>query len=130
MTFTFTCCQSDTTSIGCPTKRSAICDLCTRPSLCNPISTKAPKSVIFLTIPSKLIPIWRSLISIISAANDGGVRSSLGSCPGRCSSLITSANVSKPISYFSDRCAIDGFVIVRGSVTFFFGIWNSHSMRA
>lgn len=129
-TLTLTCCQSDTTSIGCPTKRSAICDLCTRPSLCNPISTNAQKSVMFLTIPSNCIPIWRSLISIISAANDGGVRSSLGSCPGRWSSLITSIRVSCPISYFSDRCAMDGLDIVSGSVTFFLGIWNSHSIKA
>gem|GEM_PF-2400542 len=83
ITFTFTCCHKDTTSIGCQTYLSAICDLCTSPSLCRPISTNAPNSVIFLTTHSSCIPILRSSISMMSAENAGGVRSSLGSCPGR-----------------------------------------------
>ena len=60
------------------------------------MSTKTPKSIIFLTVPSKIIPSLRSLISKISCLNSADLASSRGSRPGFLSSSIISTNVGSP----------------------------------
>ena len=71
--------------------------MCTNPSCFTPISTNAPKSVTFLTVPVNTIPSFKSSNFNTSALNTGFGISSLGSLPGFESSCIISFKVISPI---------------------------------
>ena len=62
------------------------------------MSTNAPKSVIFLTVPVNNCPSFKSSKLKTSLLNIGFGMSSLGSLPGFFNSLIISVNVNSPIS--------------------------------
>ena len=96
-THTFTTSPTFSTSEGCFINLSVICEMWTRPSWCTPISTNAPKSITFLTVPVSSIPVLRSLADIISCRKSGGGSSSRGSLPGLSSSFIISLSVGTPI---------------------------------
>ena len=49
--------------IGCFMYLSLICDMCISLLFFTPISTKAPKSITFRTVPFKIIPGFKSFIS-------------------------------------------------------------------
>ena len=59
-THTVTMSPTDTTSSGCFTKRLLSFEIWTSPSCLTPISTNAPKSTTFLTVPCSSIPCFKS----------------------------------------------------------------------
>ena len=64
-TLTMTCSPSDSSSETELTRWCASWEICTRPSTFGRISTKAPKSTIFLTVPRYNFPISTSKIQAI-----------------------------------------------------------------
>ena len=87
------------TSIGCLIYLVVILEICTKPSiLCPslsaiPISTNAPKSIMFLTVPSSSSPGCKSSKWSCSLFNSGLSKSSRGSRLGVLIYLITSSKV-------------------------------------
>lgn len=72
-------------------------DTCTSPSCLTPISTNAPKSTTFLTVPLSFIPSDKSSIDKTSDFKIGVSNSSRGSLFGAFKDLIISSNVGFPI---------------------------------
>ena len=62
------------------------------------MSTKAPKLVMFVTIPGKIIPSSRSSTSFTFGSNSKTSTCSLGSLPGFSSSFMISVSVGIPTS--------------------------------
>ena len=52
--FTFTISPTDTIVEGFLTNELLISEICTKPSCFTPISTNAPKSITFLTVPDSI----------------------------------------------------------------------------
>ena len=72
--------------------------MCTSPSCLTPISTNAPKSITFLTVPVNTIPSFKSSNFKTSFLKIGFGISSRGSLPGFDNSSTMSDNVISPIS--------------------------------
>ena len=62
------------------------------------MSTKAPKSMTFRTVPFSSMPTFRSLMSLMSLRSSGLGSSSRGSRPGFSSSAMMSRSVGTPIA--------------------------------
>ena len=71
--------------------------MCTSPSCLTPISTNAPKSTTFLTVPFNFMPLDKSSIDNTSDFKIGVSNSSLGSLLGAINDCIISFNVGSPI---------------------------------
>ena len=99
MTLTSTMSPTLTTSSGCLMNfLFVIWDMCTSPSWWTPMSTNAPKSITFRTVPFKIMPSFKSFISRTSVRRIGFGISSRGSRPGFSSSFTMSRSVISPIS--------------------------------
>ena len=61
----FTASPTDSTSSTLLTRSQANCDICTKPSRPGANSTKAPKSNIFVTLPSKTDPTSGSWVTAL-----------------------------------------------------------------
>src|SRR5699024_6099206 len=100
-TQTVTTSPTETTSIGCLTKRLANFEMWTNPSCPTPISTKAPKYTTFLTVPSISIPCSKSSNDNTFCFKIGCGKSSRKSRPGRLKAPMISRKVMTPTSNFS-----------------------------
>ncbi|MOA33040.1 hypothetical protein D3C78_1542990 [compost metagenome] len=107
MTFTLTMSPALTTSYGSLTNFSDSAEMCTRPSWCTPISTKAPKLVTLVTTPSSTMPGLRSFRLSTPSWNSAVLNSGRGSRPGLSSSLRMSVTVGRPkfssVNFFGSR---------------------------
>ena len=95
-TFTRTCWWMDTISLGSDTYFCASCERCIRPFSLIPMSTKAPKLVIFPTIPGSSIPMRKSSIVRTFLSNSNTLIGPRGSRPGFSSSCRISFKVGIP----------------------------------
>ncbi|MNN68206.1 hypothetical protein D3C81_1838950 [compost metagenome] len=91
-----TTCPALTTVCGSLTKVLDSAEICTRPSWCTPISTKAPKAATLVTTPSRIMSGRKSLISSTPSLKVAVVNSGRGSRPGFSSSFRMSVMVGIP----------------------------------
>ena len=95
-TLTLTMSPDFTTSRGSLMKVFDIAEMCTRPSWCTPISTKAPNAATLVTVPSRIMPFLRSFRVSTPSLNTAALKAGRGSRPGFSSSRRMSVTVGKP----------------------------------
>ncbi|MNN33874.1 hypothetical protein D3C81_1476490 [compost metagenome] len=107
MTLTLTTSPALTASRGSLMNFSDSAEMCTRPSWCTPMSTKAPKLVTLVTTPSRIMPGSRSLRSSTPSWKVAVLNSGRGSRPGLSSSCRMSVTVGRPkvssVNFFGSR---------------------------
>ena len=97
-TFTLTVSPTDMRSAGFFTNFLLSFEMCIRPSWWTPMSTKAPKFTTLVTVPSRIISSFRSLISFMSGEYSMLLNVFLGSRPGFFNSSSMSCSVWMPYS--------------------------------
>ena len=95
-TFTLTMSPGFTTSRGSLIKVFDIAEMCTSPSWCTPISTKAPNAATLVTVPSRIMPRLRSFSVSTPSLNTAALNAGRGSRPGFSSSRRMSVTVGSP----------------------------------
>ncbi|MNY46248.1 hypothetical protein D3C86_1814110 [compost metagenome] len=79
---------------------------CTRPSWCTPRSIKAPNWATLLTVPSRIMPSFRSLMSSTPSLKRATLKSGRGSRPGFSSSVKMSLTVMTPNLSFANSSGL------------------------
>ncbi len=95
-TLTRTMSPGFTTWRGSLMKVFDIAEMCTRPSWCTPMSTKAPNAATLVTAPSSTMPGLRSSRVSTPSLNAAALKAGRGSRPGFSNSRSTSVTVGRP----------------------------------